>query len=157
MLSGSCSAPKLWPSSCVVTKSASWTQALVILSDTELQKFDLWGEEEGKTYLGKDGFAIVLGAGQSGVQKNGLLHRVGRKVRCEIKQNGKVGGQQISVVQNSNRVICVFCPYVLGRDHPVLEVWRGPRRLAPVCPDRSPGRWTGGPDTPRRHCPLCLS
>lgn len=63
----------------------------------------------GKRDLGKDGFAIVLGAGQSCVQKNGLLHGVGRKVCYKIKQNSKVGGQQIAVVlklQQSN-LCCV--------------------------------------------------
>lgn len=50
----------------------------------------------GRTDLGKDGFAIVLGAGQSCVQKTGLLHGVGRKVGYKIKQNGKVAGQQSS-------------------------------------------------------------
>lgn len=75
---------------------------LLIVSHSALHKFDMWRK---KVDLGKDGFAIVLGAGQSCVQKTGLLHRVGRKVCYKAKENGKVGAQLISVflkLQQSN-------------------------------------------------------
>ena len=69
VLSWSCSAPKLWPSSWVVTRSASCREGVGDNVTT--------GPRRGRTvagwvvlpaYLGEDGFPIVLGAGQSSVE-----------------------------------------------------------------------------------------
>lgn len=74
-LSGSCSAPKLWPSSWVVTRSASCgddDEQFLCHTHTHSNNSKGAGINQSERlvhfHLGQDGLAVVLGAGEASVQ-----------------------------------------------------------------------------------------
>lgn len=88
-LSGSCSAPKLWPSSWVVTRSASCgddDEQFLCLTHTDSNNSKEAGINQSEcpvnSHLGQDGLAIVLGAGEAGIQVDHSLLIQGRRTSC---------------------------------------------------------------------------
>lgn len=92
MLSGSCSAPKLCPSSWVVTRSASWIDniSLCFLMKTSSKHNPSGNVKAMHANLSQNSFSIIHGACQASVQVTGFLDGRGWIVCCKTKWTCKV-------------------------------------------------------------------